>query len=358
MTRWTRPGSRFAECLQKESAGSSSHVLRRGQFSTAGVEGTGHHLFEKMPPSLCPTNSSTKLQRHCGGRAAVVDSLPSGSGWRRSRTVVPKMVTCSQFLPLKTEKSLLLVRDPVEAFISALSRFWIPKKVPGSVNDTLRGELAAEYEGWLRLEDCASQIPCESAVVISYELLLLFPSSFVPRLADFLGVDADDADLARWVAVLHSPVSDASRAVRASWAGDLSVVHDGAALRALRRPLPYSCNSASITKIARKLREEIGRWDATRPETWALIEPWMTTLPSAHADRAPGRHPAETFAWPRLKPGARDELEWPAWATTCMASDETHQCYDAFRAEVRRWFYEDHPLSVFPAVPMSAEPCA
>ena len=30
----------------------------------------------------------------------------------------------------------------------------------------------------------------------------------------------------------------------------------------------------------------------------------------------------------------------------------------AFRAEVRRWFYEDHPLSVFPLVPMSAEPCA
>ena len=31
---------------------------------------------------------------------------------------------------------------------------------------------------------------------------------------------------------------------------------------------------------------------------------------------------------------------------------------EAFRAEVRRWFYEDHPLSVFPLVPMSAEPCA
>lgn len=42
-----------------------------------------------------------------------------------------------------------------------------------------------------------------------------------------------------------------------------------------------------------------------------------------------------------------------------MASGKkTLQCYDAFRAEVRRWFYEDHPLSVFPLVPMSAEPCA
>ena len=165
------------------------------------------------------------------------------------------------------------------------------------MNDTLRGELAAEYEGWLRLEERASQIPCESAVLISYELLLLFPSSFVPRLADFLGVHADDPDLARWVAGLRSPGSDASRAVRASWAGELSGVDDGAALRALRRPLPYSCNSTAATNIATKLRDEIGRWDAKRPETWALIEPWMTTLPSMHSDRAPGRHPAETFAW-------------------------------------------------------------
>ena len=358
MTRWRRPGSRFAECLQKEAAGSSgSYVLRRGQFLTAGVEGAGHHMFEAMPPSLCPANSSIPLQRRCG----LQQSLPYGVTWRRSRTAVPKLAVCSQFLPPKTEKSLLLVRDPVDAFTSALSRFWRAKKVRATgspVNDTLRGELAAEYEGWLRLEACASQMPCESAVLVSYELLLLFPSSIVPRLADFLGVDADDADLARWVAGLRSPGSDASRAVRASWAGELSGVDDGAALRALRRPLPYSCNSTAATNIATKLRDEIGRWDAKRPETWALIEPWMTALPSMHSDRAPGRHPAETFPWPHLKPGAQDELEWPAWAKTCMASGETHQCYDAFRAEVRRWFYEDHPLSVFPLVPMSAEPCA
>jgi hypothetical protein len=358
MTRWRRPGSRFAECLQKEAAGSSgSYVLRRGQFLTAGVEGAGHHMFEAMPPSLCPANISIQLQRRCG----LQQSLPYGVTWRRSRTAVPKLAVCSQFLPPKTEKSLLLVRDPVDAFTSALSRFWRAKKVRATgsaVNDTLRGELAAEYEGWLRLEACASQMPCESAVLVSYELLLLFPSSIVPRLADFLGVDADDADLARWVAGLRSPGSDASRAVRASWAGELSGVDDGAALRALRRPLPYSCNSTAATNIATKLRDEIGRWDAKRPETWALIEPWMTALPSMHSDRAPGRHPAETFPWPHLKPGAQDELEWPAWAKTCMASGETHQCYDAFRAEVRRWFYEDHPLSVFPLVPMSAEPCA
>jgi len=50
------------------------------------------------------------------------------------------------------------------------------------------------------------------------------PRHAVPPTSSRLAVDADDADLARWVAVLHSPVSDASRAVRASWAGDLSVV--------------------------------------------------------------------------------------------------------------------------------------
>jgi len=83
----------------------------RAQFKTIGLEGVGHHLIESLPLEV------TGVARAGGQR-----SFPSLRTWAEGS--FDGDPSKDEFL--RDKKFLVLVRDPVDSWSSALARFWDP----------------------------------------------------------------------------------------------------------------------------------------------------------------------------------------------------------------------------------------
>ena len=106
------------------------------------------------------------------------------------------------------------LRDPVDATISTLGRFWNHKR---RRNDTLIKELAAARMGWRHVVECLRALPCERSLILSYELLGLFPHTHAARLAAFLGTSPTDEHMLGWLRSVRPPSPNTVGSVRASW---------------------------------------------------------------------------------------------------------------------------------------------
>ena len=88
------------------------------EFFSIGLEGAGHHLFEKLSPALCGHKKA------CGGQM----SYPYGWAWRAGSldvsTVMGKKGSSPEKLFNRGGKYLILMRDMVDCTASNLRRFW------------------------------------------------------------------------------------------------------------------------------------------------------------------------------------------------------------------------------------------
>ena len=351
MLRWARASSSTHRCLEAQ-ARQPPRSLPPGPFWTIGVEGAGHHMIEAMDHSLCKgRNNRSTTPRHCGGQ----ESFPCGVKWRRSATISPssQQKTCASLLRGgENTKFIFLVRDPVDATVSTLGRFWNHNKMH---NDTLMGELTAARLGWRHVVECIRELPCERSLFLSYELLALFPQAHTTRLAAFLGTSPTDEHVLGWLRSVRPP-NDAGT-VRASWEAALSPSAPTGA--------PYSCSDAHNTVVANRLQAEVALWHK-HDEAWRQMEPWIA--PSI-ASYWPGpQQAANPFPWPQDDDTRVVEPPWmracdAEWAVggTAHATPAylTARCLDAFRAALRQWFYgkADDSTDAFPRAPLSREPC-
>lgn len=168
MLRWARASSSVHRCLEAQARLPPHSLMRaRGPFWTIGVEGAGHHMIEAMHPSLCNGRgfkNGSKGPRSCGGQM----SFPTGSAWRRSATISPtsQQKSCASLAAAAGAdgKFIFLLRDPVDATISTLGRFW--KHTEGG-NDILIAELTAARLGWQHVVECMRELPCERSLILS-----------------------------------------------------------------------------------------------------------------------------------------------------------------------------------------------
>lgn len=169
MLRYARASSSTRRCIEAQ-ARQPPHSLPPGPFWTIGVEGAGHHMVEAMHPSLCNghgfSNGSKNNPNKCGGQM----SFPSGRAWRLSAAISPSSQekSCASLLAAGSagaRKYIFLLRDPVDATISTLGRFWNHKK---QRNDTLMAELAAARMGWRHVVECLRALPCERSLIMSH----------------------------------------------------------------------------------------------------------------------------------------------------------------------------------------------
>jgi len=171
MLRWARASSSIHRCLEAQARQPPHSLMRAlGPFWTLGVEGAGHHMIEAMHPSLCngrgfkDGSNGTKSPKYCGGQM----SFPTGSAWRRSATISPtsRQKSCASLAAAAGAdgKFIFLLRDPVDATVSTLGRFW--KHTEGG-NDTLTAELTAARLGWRHVVECLRELPCERSLILS-----------------------------------------------------------------------------------------------------------------------------------------------------------------------------------------------
>ena len=242
--------------------------------------------------------------------------MPFGSEWRKHDQTNPAIASCPTFT--NASKTLVLLRDPVDTMASTLSRFWRPSRV-----DTLMGELVAHLLGWRRFAECLKVLRCDSSLILSYELLSIFPDDHLSRIASFIGTAPTDARLIEWLGRIWPPGS-----------------HPDAML-----PRPLSCSSSHDMNIAAKLHSQMAQW-RENSDLWAKHETWVAA--------AMARFNIPTFSWPRQ---IGNSSVWPQWALACSHANQTSElqhCVDSFRAEFRAWVYSD--MAVRDALPR--QPCA
>ena len=94
-------------------------------------------------------------------------SFPSGKVWRQRAIISPdsRQRSCASLLAGGADsKFIFLLRDPVDATISTLGRFWKHKE---RSHDTLIKELAAARMGWRHVVECLRALPCERSLILS-----------------------------------------------------------------------------------------------------------------------------------------------------------------------------------------------
>ena len=195
---WGRNGGRPSECL--------AHARRMGllpmpppnrtaaNFMTVGLEGAGHHLLEQLDRSLCGDDGKVCGHAWSFSYCGTCRDKPS-IAWRRvasAKPYFPKLPAARD-----AHRYVVIVRSPVEAFISALRRFWRPSVAP---HDTLTRELSVFESSMRAMNDAVSQLPCDgSTLFLAYELLTRFPEAHRAPLAAFLGVKPSDARLTHFL---------------------------------------------------------------------------------------------------------------------------------------------------------------
>ena len=270
---WGTKAGRASVCLDHvRRHGWSKSMEPRSPFATLGLEGSGHHLLMELPPSLCGRRKDPSVLQ-CGGQLSF--SFCGGCGkeypsfaWRTfsnatalnpnvSSLFFDRAASPSPFAGMlrmrPPGKFVVLVRDPADAIISALRRFW---KSNDTVVDTLDREMEAADESLRALSAQLDTLPCERTLFLAYELLHRFPATHAAPLAAFLGVPQRDPMLRRFLA-------DGIRTDRSSstWAPT-------------RVPLPEAVGCDAL--LARKLMRHAAAAAARATPASAALAAWPT----------------------------------------------------------------------------------
>lgn len=218
-------GGEALKCLrQQERDGWSFEPLTR--FFIVGLEGAGHHMVNSLNESIAGRGSGRK------------DSYPNGRRFR----IRGDDIGCLPRIKLsRYSKFMILLRDPVDSFSSALNRFWSPNNY--SV-DTLAQELDEFRKAVLAMHREIMRIPCAKRLYLPFEWLTHHTKEATNIMAAFLGVSPDDANLLAWA----SHINQRSHA-SLPWPG----------------PFPYPCSSR-YARLAEKLVAEGPRL----PRDWAV----------------------------------------------------------------------------------------
>eukprot|EP00039_Didymoeca_costata_P004645 m.75193 g.75193 ORF g.75193 m.75193 type:complete len:418 (+) comp12489_c0_seq1:81-1334(+) len=176
------------KCIDMQQKNGFNFPVGKQNFQTAGMEGVGHHLFMTVPRELVGLNVSDKHPLVGGQR-----SFPMGFAQRGKPGHAPFIPEYSEDM-LQNEKFIFLVRDPMDAMISAMSRFWMKPTV-----DTLFFELQASIYGLRRLHMFMPQFPCDRTLIIGNEKFLENPMGYRGVLAQFFGVTETDQILNGWL---------------------------------------------------------------------------------------------------------------------------------------------------------------
>ena len=158
------------ECIRRQQF---DHWGALNLFETIGLEGVGHHVVESLPKDIAGTRKGKKP----GGQ----DSFPYKRAWAKIQ-VNGDGEPLQKILNANFAKFLILVRDPVDSWSSALRRYWHLEKWPLDV------ELNQLNQSIFDVHDVVSKIPCHQKFYIPFEYLVREPAS-LNAVAAFLGVD-------------------------------------------------------------------------------------------------------------------------------------------------------------------------
>lgn len=154
---WSPETTTFA-CLEQQERDFPEF---RGKMMTLGLEGAGHHVLFGL------------------GKNGGVASFPRGGAFRKNESLHGDNPN------VKAGKYLVIVRDPVDSFHSALRRFW-------------RGSLDVEFRELNRsmfiLSGVLRKIPCHLKLHVPFEWLVNFPEEAKGLLKYFL----QDPDFEDW----------------------------------------------------------------------------------------------------------------------------------------------------------------
>lgn len=191
---WGANSGRASECLQYTRQ--YGWTFTGPSLFNVGLEGSGHHMMLEMDSSLPP-------QGH--GGAVSFSSCSTCKGPYAWRLNASKESFNPYLNNTRTGKFLVLLRDPVDSFHSALRRFWHPEQWP---TDTFDKELDELNKSMALMERRLRWISCAKTVFISYELLTHFPDAHVHLFANLLKVNPDHKALQRWFNRLRKRARD------------------------------------------------------------------------------------------------------------------------------------------------------
>mmetsp|Transcript_13160 Transcript_13160/g.19697 ORF Transcript_13160/g.19697 Transcript_13160/m.19697 type:complete len:673 (+) Transcript_13160:264-2282(+) len=183
-------------------------------FLTVGLEGCGHHLITQLSPRIAGEESG-KMNSFstCGSCNLKKYPLAKGYNWRLNASAK----AANPILDMTVPKFLVLVRDPIDTFSSALNRFFIENDV-----DSLDKELDNLLKSMSIMSQQINRIPCDRKLYMSYEWLTRHPDLARLPMAAFLGVETNDPDLEAWfVGILRSTKS------KVPWPKPLSIRCEG-----------------------------------------------------------------------------------------------------------------------------------
>lgn len=285
---WGLAGGRATECLNY-SYNFGWDFGRRTSFMTVGLEGSGHHMLMNLPKHVT------------GGADGGKKSYPNGFDWRVSVNGSSRFGDLGKYIR-RGRKFLILIRDPVDTWTSALTRFWRPYQWELDTLTRERDELELAMHV---MNSELKRVPCKVSLYTSYELLVHHSNDLLPVIAHFFGVSVTNRSLHSWFrrmrdySVHHS---SEGKQLDDSGSTDWKISKDGSSnsnnsSSRVIGPFPAHCN-ASLDKL-------LGEYD-----------------------------------WP-------DDFHNPCTAAGALCNSSS--ALSILREQVKRWIYPDKKMK-FPAV--------
>lgn len=231
---WSPDSGRVIECLDHAHKHGWDFGNSLGDFYTVGLEGAGHHMMQSLPTSIPGNHGMLRSYSWCG-----LCPTHTATAWRLYENATGRNDDLSN---VTASKFLVLIRDPVDSWISALRRFWHPGV---HSHDTLDRELL-ELERSMRIMNAELQkVHCSNALYVSYELLTHFPEEHIPVMAHFLGVDADHEGLLGW---FHDINATAASQTAAESSQQLQLQRTESSNSNRIGPFPAKCKEMTLEK--------------------------------------------------------------------------------------------------------------
>eukprot|EP00039_Didymoeca_costata_P020596 m.341847 g.341847 ORF g.341847 m.341847 type:complete len:346 (+) comp20577_c0_seq1:120-1157(+) len=221
---WGPNSGRVTTCMEQQEK-TGFNVESRVVFKLLGVEGTGHHAFMYcLPKSLLG-----------GIFPKEAESFPWYFDHRRDARHIPRIPQDIR----NAEKFLLLVREPMDGFVSAIDRFWdLTPRAPDQV-DSITNELRGELYGYRTLSLILKDIPCDKIAFVSFDKFRQYPSPHKQLMAEFLGVEESDKDLLLFLEKSDAGVKD-----------------------------PYAQNCTKRQKLSQSIKKYFSRKDLAPRDRW------------------------------------------------------------------------------------------
>ena len=177
-----------ASLLRQEVLNFYRFNFKEQRFLTIGLEASGHQLFETLP---------IKGYENPGGQASF-----SANGFeRKNRNTNQRNMAVNGLWMWYYPKYLVLIRNPLQHFVSFLHRTWRSKYE----------SLSLVYDSWIS-SATQMQILVHSLIayrkpmmVVPYEDLCINPSTYKTALAHFLDIHMKKEDLEIWMSQIRIP---------------------------------------------------------------------------------------------------------------------------------------------------------